>query len=218
MITILHGQDEVASRNYLNDLIKRAPEGVIRLGKNDLAVEKLSQIVSGLSLFGETKQIVTENYLKQRLPSQKDAVREMLSNFAGEVIVWEDGPRSKTVLSLFSEAKILEFKIPSTVFKFLDNVRPKNPKDNIISFRQALVGSSPEIIFSMLARRFVEILSPSREAADWQKARLRAQAKFFSKTELVSGIRELLEIDIAQKTSSTPFLLGGKIEWFLSRL
>lgn len=218
MIIILHGQDDVASRNYLSNLVSKDPHGVLKLEKVDLQVERLSQIVSGLSLFGETRKIVIENYLKQRSFDKGDAIREMLNTFLGEVVLWEDGQRLKTALSYFNEARIMEFKVPSVVFKFLDNVRPLAAKENIVFFRQALVGSSPEIIFSLLARRFVDLLSPSEKAADWQKVRLKNQANFFSEMRIKVAIEQLLEMDIAQKTSLTPLLLGGQIELFLSKL
>lgn len=216
MIIVIHGQNEVASRSYLSSLIEAGfSAGVMRMDKSEITAEKVSQIAGGSSLFGEVRKVVIENYLKQRTPGKKGPTDKALESFPGDLILWEDGQRSAGALSVFPTAKVFEFKVSSTVFKFLDSLRPGNPGGNILSFHQALGGSSPEVILPMLGRRMVDLLAPPSKVAGWQRERLKVQSRLFSEEVIVSAIRRLVEIDIGQKTSSSPLFLKGQIERFL---
>lgn len=221
MITILHGQNIHASRQFLNNLLEESRKGgkqILRLEKNDQTVEIASQFLGGTDLFGKTNTLVLENYLKLKSGKKPDSFHEYLTKSNSEIILWEDGERSSSALASFPGTKILEFKVPSSVFKFLDSLKPENPKANIESFHQALVGTAPEMVFSLISRRFVDLLSPPSKAAPWQQQRLATQSKLFSKEKLSWAVKDLLAIDLAQKTSSSPLTLKSQLELFLLNL
>jgi hypothetical protein len=221
MITIIHGQNIVASREFLLGLIDKNRQGgkkIIRLEKNDQTVENASQILGGTDLFGAQNTLLLENYLKLKALQKANTFQEFLNKSNSEIIIWEEDQRSPSALALFPTAKVFEFKLPPTVFKFLDGLRPGSPKNNVALHRQALAGSAAEMIFSLLARRFVDLSFPPAKAADWQKARLNAQARLFPKEKLTKAISDLLTIDLTQKTSSSPLSLSHELELFLLNL
>lgn len=216
MITILHGQDLVASRSHLLACLEKSRLGgreIIWLGKGDLTGERTSQVFGESTLFGGSTTVVLENYLKL-----KPTLNKLLERSSAEIFLWEDDKRAPTSLSLFPGAKVLEFKLPSSLFKFLDGLRPNSPKSNIALYRLALVGSSAEMIFALLARRFVDLLLPPAKAADWQRARLLGQSRMFPQGKLAKSIHDLVALDLGQKTSSTPLSLTDELELFLCRL
>ncbi|KKT75899.1 MAG: hypothetical protein UW69_C0008G0050 [Microgenomates group bacterium GW2011_GWA2_44_7] len=147
MIIIIHGQDEVASRKYLFELIKNTKGETVRAGKSDLEGDNLSKALSDISLFAQERTIIIENFLKIKSLVLKENAKNLFNNFSGTIIFWEDGQRPATLLSSFGKAKILEFKIQSSVFRFLDAIKPNQGQGNVSLFKQALIRSSPEIIF-----------------------------------------------------------------------
>ncbi|PIQ69954.1 hypothetical protein COV89_03010, partial [Candidatus Shapirobacteria bacterium CG11_big_fil_rev_8_21_14_0_20_40_12] len=74
----------------------------------------------------------------------------------------------------------------------------------------------PHFIFSMIIRQFrLLILTIDGEAdnlASWQKNKLAGQATKFGREKLIRVYRTLLEIDIKQKTSSSPFDLNSELD------
>lgn len=213
MITILHGQDTKSSREALLRLI--ADNDFMTVG--ELSPEKIAQVLSGTTLFPPAPLIVFENSL--RSPIWRDTtIRKLLGSAAATVIFWESDQRPANLTSLIPEAKILTFKPPATAFHFLDNLRPGNPKVNLTLFRQAASDASPEIIFSLLVKRTLDLLSPPTKAASWQISKLNYQAKSFSRAKLEQMAKDLLKIDRDQKTSSFPGDLSYQLEFFLLKL
>ena len=220
MITLIHGQNTIASRQFLVELIekeKKDGQVLVRFEKDDQTVSRATQLLAGENLFGQKTTLLLENYLKGKSDKSLD-FESHLKKINASIIIWEDDQRPVSSLSRFPGARVLEFKLTSSVFKLLDGLSPASPESNLQLFHQSLKTAAPEMIFVMLAKRFVDLLSPPSKLAEWQKARLLAQSKHFPQTKLKEVIKNLLAIDLLQKTSSSPLSLEGELELFLIKL
>src|SRR3990167_1234986 len=104
MITIIHGDDIALSRGYLQEQKKNSANPHIFDGIIDLPT--ISQITQGGGLFDTQKVIEYINENEQKL----------------NISFWEPNILQKKSLSLFNKATVKMFKIPQTIFLFLDSL------------------------------------------------------------------------------------------------
>lgn len=201
MITILHGEDEVASRRELNKIISSFEGEVIRFEKN-FNLTDFYQATS--NLFNNKTLIVIENYL---------AGKKKLDLDVGEanVIFWEPKEVSKTLIGTH---KSLEFKIPTLIWKLCESLKPTNGKQIIPLFESTLKTADAEFIFAMIVRQFRLMLNPVG-LPPWQASKIQAQAKIFGEDSLKDKYRDLLEMDFENKTSQSALSLKDNLEKFL---
>lgn len=216
MITIIHGDDVVSSRNYLLEL-KKESKNSIQLNKEDLNYLNILQTLKGKQLFEEQKNIFIENLLSNKKNiSESEKILDLIERNSKEfnIYFWEGTEQTKTVLKLFSSAKIKLFKIPQSLFYFLDNIKP-NSKENVINFHKTLENSDVDAIFYMILRQFRLLIvlrseiplrgTPDlqidelKRLAPWQKNKLRKQAFFFEVDELKKIYDKLFQIDLKTK-------------------
>lgn len=228
MITILHGDDIVASRNYFFDLKKKAHEPVI-LNGSDITVTDLTQALEGTALFQDQKHIFIEELFGKKKTASREfkEIAEYVaahSNTAS-VVIWEQKQLTPATLKLIGSASAKLFKLPQSVFLFVDGLRQENSSQLIELFRQALINTEPELVFYMIVRQYRLLLALSDESiepideikkmAPWQKQKLQRQAQVLDIQTLKKHYRKLLEIDQAQKTGTTPLSLPQAIDFFL---
>lgn len=209
MITIIHGDDIAASRDYLFELKKSLPG--ISFDKENFTYVNLLQILKGSTLFAETKNIFIENFLstKKTVPNFKEIINLINKNDAKfNIVFWDNNELSKPTLSLFKDVKTKLFKIPQSLFSFLDNIKPNNTM-SLVAFHELLKTSDTEMVFYMMLRQFRLLLALSdgsnaidetKRLAPWQKNKLKRQAHFFSFEKLKSIYNKLFEIDLKTKT------------------
>lgn len=209
MITIIHGNDTVSSRNYLFELKKSFPS--VSFDKESFNYVSLLQILKGSTFFDEGKNIFIENFLssKKTNPDFKEFINLINKSDAKfNIIFWENSELSKPTLFLFKDAKTKLFKIPQDLFSFLDNIKP-NEKNNLVAFHNVLETADAEMIFFMMLRQFRLLLALSsgsdsidetKRLAPWQKEKLKRQAQFFSFGKLKEIYNKLFEIDLKTKT------------------
>lgn len=222
MITIIHGEDTVSSRNYFTGIKKDNPAN-FSFDNYTLNISSLLQIIKGSTLFNDSKTIFIEDFFSLKAPeliSLKDLINKNHKNL--NIFFWEGSEISKTNLSLFKDAETKLFKIPQNLFAFLDNIRPDR-KENLISFHTALKTSDPEMIFYMLIRQFRLLIALSVKSdtidevsrlAPWQKDKLKRQAEFFGLEKLKKAYQKLFEIDLGVKTGTITNLTNS-IDIFL---
>ena len=218
---VFHGDDQLASRQALNQAIKiergRGVGEVIRLDASNLGETELRQALESHSLFGQEKLVVVD-----KLPVK---LIDILAHHSGlpPVFIWADKILTVRELKQLPNFTPKLFKVPALMFKFLDALRPDHPQA-ILSLYLELNQSQPtEAIFYFLHRRISQLIqakdSPQElKLADWQKARLSSQAHHFSLDQLLSLHRQLLEIDDLHKTGATILPLSHTLELFLLNL
>lgn len=227
MITIIHGDDIVLSRKYLQEQKQNSISPYVFDGIIDLP--SIAQITQGSGLFNTEKNIFVENFFsKNKLNSSEaesiiDYINKNESLF--DLFFWEPNVIQKKSIALFTNPSVKTFKIPQAIFLFLESIKPGNYKTSIDLFHKAFQNTEPEIIFFMIQRQFRLLLSVSDKKNDqideiarlapWQKGKIERQAKLFSIGELKNIYKSLYEIEIAQKTGNLAYSLTHAIDFLL---
>ena len=224
MITVIHGDDTIASRNFFLLEKQKYKNSILQDSKN-LELSDLLQILESKNLFFEEKSIFIENFFSSKqLLSSKETIQAM-ENLKTDIFLYDSSELSKTQLAVFKNPRIKLFKLPQELFIFLDNIRPKNSQ-NVVYFHNALKNSTEDMIFYMVIRQFRLLLAllgsgvgnidEVKRLAPWQRSKLSSQARLFSEESLKSIYKKLFEIDLAYKsgqittiTPSIDFLLLG---------
>jgi hypothetical protein len=230
MITIIHGNDISASREYFFNQRKNL-EGSILLHDDDVNITHLSQIFEGGGLFESSKSIFIEQFLSKRAKSsEKDAILKYLQSQAKthHIFLLEMKELQLSTLKQFKDSQIKAFKLPSSLFAFLDSLRPGNNHQSIFLFQQTLPATEIELVFFMLVRQFRLLLCLVENSSDnisevnrlspWQRSKLEKQAKLFGKDKLLDIYARLFEIEKAQKTGYLPSGLSSTIGFFLAKI
>lgn len=214
MITIFHGDNYVLSRRALNQSLTKTPE---RLDAKNLTEERLTQALESNPMFQIPKIFVIENFLS--LPHSKikeNLIKIVINNSASEIYLWEKKALTPAVKKQFGKAAIKEFKLPASLFNFLDDL-------TLTNFHQALINNPAELIFYLLHRRISRLIQAlddpgSLKGAPWQIGKLKTQAKKYSLDQLLDFHHQLLTLDEQLKTSQSILSLAGCLDLLLLEL
>lgn len=228
MITIIHGDDIESSRNFFLEKKGKSNDS-ITLDGDKIVLSDILQSLQGGSLFFNDSSIFIEKFIISKNSQYRDIVSAILKNHKNfEIYFYETAEVSKKNLSQFKDAVVKNFKLPQSLFYFLDQVCPDN-KNSIINFHKALKNSDVDLIFFMLVRQFrlmlalnepndtgsLETIDEVKRLAPWQKSKLQNQAKKFSLVQLKTIYNKLFEIDVAQKSGQLQTSLTAAIDFFL---
>lgn len=212
--TILHGENVVASRNKLNTLIQELfSKGYETIKLDKPTKEELLLTLRSDSLFSENRLVIAENFFSTGKDAIEilDSIRALfVSSSHASLACWE--PKTLppgTVKKLAPTFLLQEFKLPTSLFTLLDNLRPNNTANILKLYSQSSKKIEAELLFAMLIRqtRLLLWLKLDPETANlpsWQKGKLESQADKFTEKELIGLNEKLLEIDRAYKTSKLP--------------
>lgn len=225
MITILHGDDTTASRNVLTEVKKKAKNPIV-FYPDSFELANLIQLVEGSSLFESENTILFEEFLSRK-KGENAQLLEYINAHAqqNDFYFWESKLLTPTQLSALKKSTVQLFKIPQTIFSFLDSLKPKDSQNNIRQFHTALTHSEPDFLFHMIIRQFrlmIALVDPSQKPIDeavrlapWQLNKLKKQADLFGKESLAFLHKKLNTLELRQKTSTLPGGLEGQIDFFL---
>jgi len=213
MITILHGDNYIASRNNLNQVTK-----AIKLDAKTTSLEELSQALESQSLFQDDQPIIIENLLSLPRSKNKQALVDIvLRNVDKAIYLWDKKTISAAVKKQFKTAKIQEFKLTKSIFKFLDAIKPNNQKQ-ILTFLHLSTDTDPiELVFYLLHRRISQLIvaldAPSDlKGAPWQIGKLTSQAKGFTLNQLIKLHQKLTDIDYSIKTGQAALPMASQLD------
>jgi len=229
MITILHGDDIVSSRNQLVSLREKTKNPLDFRG-DKLTLSDLVQAIEGSSLFFIEKNIFIENFLAQKKTNQqfKEIVEYIAKNNKDvNIVFWENHEISKSAALTFKDAAVKLYRLPQNLFLFLDNLK-HNSKENVKFFRGTISQMSEELVFYMMIRQFRLMLAlllkqqdpidELKRLAPWQRGKLERQAAGFGIENLKSIYGRLYEIDYNQKYGLTTAPLARNIDFFLMEI
>jgi DNA polymerase III delta subunit len=225
MLTILHGDNIVASRSELVRLKETAKDKEIRdiNGKN-IDQSDLRQAVESLSLFGNTILIVIENTFSSigRKEKQIKLLSEIINTASNtvDIILWEPKELGKTVLGEFKKANIQIYKTPAIIFEFLDALVPQRTKQILTVFEKTAEAVPAELILYMIQMRIRHLIQikdqiTPEKMSPWQAMRLTNQAKSFTMDKLLSMRTKLIDLEYSLKTGATPYNLTQLIITFI---
>lgn len=224
MITVIHGDDIVSSRNYYLEQKNKA-KNPISFDEQNLSIENLVKSIEGGSLFGEENEIFIEEFLSQNKSKIVDEVKDYLNNNSktSEIYFWEPS-EIKRLPNLFKNSVQKLFKLPQSLFLFLDSIKPDDTR-SIVLFHQVLQSLSEDAIFYMLVRQFrlmLALFEPAKtnieeekRLAPWQSSKLKRQALIFGKEKLLNGYKKLYELDLNYKSGGLSQTLSQNIDFFL---
>ncbi len=228
MITIIHGDDIGASRNYFNDIKQRSPEAVSVDGPS-LTVTDLTQILDGGGLFQTEKTIIIENfYAKKKSPKEFEALVTTLQDntLENEIFLWENKELDKKSLGFFKHATVKTYKLPQTLFLFLDSLKPNTGSHLVSLFQKVISTTEPEIVMAMLIRHVRILLALKQKSNDpidevkrlapWQVGKLQKQAQLFTDSQLITLHEKLYKIDKGLKTGELSMQLATALDILLA--
>jgi len=226
MLVLLHGDNDLGIQNRL-DQIKADHSGwetVFLDGKTN-TVERIIQSFSSQSLFGEDKKllIITNTFADKTLLGNLPVPEKSF-----DLIFVEHKKATATQIKdlqeKFGKISVEEAKENSAMFTFVEAIAP-NSGLAISILRSQMTDEVPEIIFTMIVRQFRLMLLAATNAtegpddwkrlSDWQKGKLKTQAKKFTVDQLKSAFSKLAEIDRKIKTGQLPGSLREEMENFL---
>lgn len=227
MITVIHGDDLANSRKHFIEQKEKA-KNPIQLRGDKLALSDIVQALEGSSLFSEEKNVFIENFLSQKKTNKqfKEIVEYIVKNKNNsEVYFWEDKEVTKTTISAFKNADSKLFKLPQSLFLFLDNLKPNSSKENVLYFHKAISRSAPELVYFMIVRQFRilfaltqkdHLIDELKRIAPWQRGKLEKQAHLFGEEKLKEILNNLYIIDYKQKYGLTSLPFIQNVDFFLA--
>ncbi len=157
-------------------------------------------------LFQKERLVVLEKPMQLR-KSDFDWLNKNHTKIYGSLIIYYPGKLPKEFITrLPRQKKIEEFKLPASVFNFLDSLYPGNARQSLKILHNLLSSESIEFIMALTARHLRDLylakISPSRlQYESWRISKLKKQASFFSEQLIKKIIKELSEIDAEAKRS-----------------
>jgi hypothetical protein len=238
MLTIIHGNDIVASRKYFLEQKASYPDSLL-IDTDSVTLTDLTQIFEGGGLFGESKHIFIEQIITKRKKSgdYKDIITYLDTHAAEHTIVlWENKELEIGILKMFKNASPRVFKLPQTLFSLLDNIKPGNGKLLVSQFHQTIEATEVEMVFFMLIRQIRMLLAihPNQnmprhsdlsrmtlgdieeiKKLTWQRGKMQQQAAQFDGEQLLIIYKKLFEIERGQKTGTLSAPLTTTIDFLL---
>jgi DNA polymerase III delta subunit len=226
MITIIHGDDNAASRTYYKSLQKK--DASIFDGEK-VTADDIHQATTSQSLFSEEKNIYLENFFSKRKTSKEtEAILALLQNTDEHItlVFWESKQLTKKQLDTFPKSIQKVFMLSKSLFAFLDAVKPNNSKQVFSLYHETLKHTEAEMILAMLSRQIRILLTLSdinssdqidevKRIAPWQKNKLLSQARAFSQAELLKLHEAIFKVDVTSKRGGLSLPLSQTIDFLL---
>lgn len=216
-ITIFHGEQIIASRQALTDMLSEAREQGVQIDSYDANQVKpgmIEEITADNDLFGRSRLVVIEGlYSEMRASKKRDQLIEMLGEAAAEseqkalgeglkLVFWEKKTLTAAALKKFPQATIKLFKPPSLMWEFLDQLQPQMSSDQLNKF-QSLFGDGFYLL-AMIERQIRLLIQiktgPDPKIAPFQVGKFKRQASKWTLNELLNYHHSLLQLEMRQKT------------------
>lgn len=225
---LLHGDNQTASRAFLQELVAKAKEEgkeIVRLDGSAIVVEDFIQALDSGTMFGGERVVIVENLLSRPKSQEQGKLFGFLEGFGGEnqLILWERKEIGKLVQKKLPEkTQVKLFKIPALLFKFLDLVAPQKKAEALRCLHDLLKLEAAELIFFMLVRQLrllIQVADGQKIAGPpWIAGKLKRQAGAFQTDRLLTNYRQLFTIDESIKFGQTLMPLRWHLDMFLLNL
>lgn len=230
MITIFHGEDIVKSREGFLEEKQKHPDALYFDGKK-LTNTDITQALEGNELFSTSKTVFIDEFFSKRKQSKEtDEIIDVISkNHDVHVFFWESKGLGAKELHRSKQATLKQFRLPQTIFAFLDSIKPRNGKTSVQLFHRTLSDEDEQFVFFMLIKHIRLLLAlfekhttasieEIMKMAPWQKNKLEKQAKNFSIEQLITVYNKLFHVDLGQKTGTLSSSLTQAIDFLLIEL
>jgi hypothetical protein len=229
MLYLIHGDQAEAARAKLIELKNQAANKEIReINGKRLDSTMLIQALESSSLFGADVFVIIEGFIthaKKREKSFTTTLSQIVkASETADIVLFEEKEVEKSVLlKLGAKCMAYGYKTPVVIFQFLDSVRPNNAATSLSYLSEVVENDAAEVVFALLVRRVRQLIQLKDNVTpeglqEWQAGRLTSQARHFTIEQLVRMHKRLLAIDIAVKSSASPFTLTQQLEQFIINL
>lgn len=214
---IFHGDNQIASRaDYLRARADVSSRGVqiIEIYGDVLTLSQLMLSLQNVSMFGDSNAVFIDGFFSRRPSSEKAAISKYLQAHPDLSVYFFDDSDVSIQLKGFPATSVRKFDLPKYLFAFLDQL-------TLDSLHQAFTGAAPEQVFSLLVRQMHNLIlvsSGSSALPSWQAGKLRSLLPKFTKMDIFTAYRKLLEIDYRQKTSASVFDMAASLEIWVCAL
>lgn len=218
MLYLLVGDDTAESRNHFLRLKEEyRSKGYEIINLNEQNINELQKwLYQSQQLFTQKKAFFAENLLNK----QTIKILSFYDNKNKEIdfILWEEKLEEKAAKKIFKNAKVLSFKLPYNIFRFLDSVYPSNLHSAYAYLTSVAKIVDENIILYMLQQRFRDLiiikggLKPKKNLADWQINRLKSQAEKWEEEKLISFYDALYRIEVNQKTGQAVYSIKKSLD------
>lgn len=221
MITIICGEDTVASRDHLNQSLKTHAEKNNAVVQSITAVEAIDlslQDSQPISLFDTPVYLLENASKKVARKGSGDLYKALLKLSKSTEIslfIWESG-MSKRDIKTADLGIVKEFKPSSSVFTLLEQCYPSNLKRFCADFYALVTPTTELFVHIMLTRHIRSLLSiqlgetPPRMMS-WQVGKLKAQASRWNTKKLLDFYEKLLSIEVKLKTGTSVYSVGDSL-------
>lgn len=223
---ILHGDGQVQAREFLTSLVQQARKTgseILRLDGRAVTKSELLTTAVSKPLFGPLQFVIVEDFLSSN-PNDIRFLNKLTKSRDVNFVFVENKPLAARLLKQIGPGfEVVVFKLPATVFRFLESFVPGSAKTCVKLFSQAATSATADFLFLMFARHvrlliWAKSQPETLRAASWQKKRLVAQASKFSAQQLFDLHQKLLTIDRAGKHSQLPENLSASLELIVTSL
>ena len=212
-IILIHGEDSTQGSLRLDELKDSArTKGLQIVTVEADSGKSLEETLSAGSLFDKHRLFVLEN--PGRLAKRDlDWLGKQGKNVQEALVLYSKGELRKEFLKkLPPGSKIELFKLPESLYQFLDSFYPGNSKKTLQILHQLIRTQPIEKIVYFLALRVRDLYWVTQDAQllpykeDWRILKILSQSKKFEKGKLLAVIADLAEADVVSKTSDNPMI------------
>ncbi len=225
MLTVIHGENQVASRHKLSDLVaaaKKQNQEIVSLEAEKLDRAKLESTLLSNSLFGNSKTLILEGLHSLPKSKKKDEFIDLISSASIDIILWEKKLITKTDFKkLPADSAVYEFKITAKLWSLLDHLtsNPKSKNTVLKLFKESVESDGAEFVFLMIVRQIRMLIQVKEnqplKMAPFMLAKLSKQAREFTLEKLLELHYKLFEIDQKQKQSTGLLSLEAELDLLL---
>lgn len=228
MITFIHGDNQLESRNKLGELIKDAgSKEIVKLREVNLTTIK--QALESSSLFFEKRLVIVENIISGRVDKNiLDYLKRGL--FESDLIIWESKKVDARKLGWIKKSGIMyEYSYPKVLFKLLEQIGIAGHEEVLGLFNRTIDRVPVELVYFMIVRQFRLLLLVAHDATStsiketerlqsWMVGKLKGQGNSIGADNLKKLYKQLLYIDYQQKSGQANLNLKQTLDIWLSQL
>lgn len=213
MITLIHGNDQLASFNAFKKILDASDElSQTRLVGSELDLKTVQEALETPSFTGP-RLVIIEDLSRNRSSNFFQGLKKYLLEAPGEVnlVIYERKllPPESPVLGLSKNIKTFPVSGGLNVFEWADQVGKRDLKGSLLGWEKLTrSGEEPDYLFLMLVRQFRLLLLLKKGAPirvpEFVETKLRAQLKWWGEGDLENSFRRLLTIDRENKTGVAP--------------
>lgn len=229
MLHLIHGDNQVASRQKLTELIqatKAHNQRIETLGAESLDRATLEAALLAENLFGEDKLLIIEGVFSLPKSKKKDELIDLITSASIDVALWEKKSISKTDQKKLSpQSTITEYKISQKLWQFLDQLSPSTTSKTTLlkNLHESVEQESAEFVFVMMIRQIrlliqVKEKDPTLKLAPFMQGKLERQAKSFTLQQLLAIHHQLYLLDQQHKQSASPLSFAAELDLLVINL